>query len=265
MQIREKRTLSSCRELKEIITSFKRSSPRPLTNYVPNQMAHSQWANDGHTFIYEFDDAVFIVRDKGFMGDILFISDGSECIGPCMEAIHRDLRKPVVLERVIRENKDASLGSPDCILRRMSRTGLFEVPAEKSGRVEKAVPEDIPFLLEIFQSYFNPLTERIPDAAELRELIGKGGISVIRRKDGIGGMVIYERDTTNIHLRYWWVSPDSRNMGFGAALLREFFSAGQDCRRQFLWVFSDNSDAIAKYEHYGFSFDGIADEIYITK
>lgn len=265
MEIRDKRKLSSYQELKEALAMFKRTSVHTISNYVPNPSLHSGWANDGKTDIYYFDKGTFIVHDKGFMAETLFISSDTKCVMHCLTEIHKDVHKPVVLERVIRENKDEIIGLPDYVLRRMSRSGIFMAPREKPKRVEKASIEDIHLLSEILATYFNPLTERIPDDKELEELIAKEGISIIRMKEGIGGMIIYETDATNIHLRYWWVSPESRNMGLGSELLKDFFTKGLSCKRQFLWVFSDNKDAIAKYKHYGFTFDGIADEIYITQ
>lgn len=264
MEIREKRTLVSYDELKETLASFKRVSKTVFSNYVPSSH-HKDWADGATTQVYIFDSAVFIVHDKGFMAEVIFISSEKECVIPCMEIIHDDIQTPIVLERVMRENKDEYLARPNCVLRRMSRRSKNETPKSEIVRVEQATLEDIPELSKVFSLHFNPLTERIPDKMELGHLISAGGISIIRQNDGIRGFVVYEKDSANIHLRYWWVSPESRDMGYGAALLHKYFTAGQECIRQFLWVFSDNNNAIAKYEHYGFSFDGIADEIYIVK
>ena len=195
----------------------------------------------------------------------IFISKKVDDLTGCLEYIRKDLDKPVVVEHVFREGKDKQIGIPDRILRRMSRSGNFNESKQPSERVVKAVVSDIPEINYIFSKYFDPFTERIPDDDELNRLVRMDGISVIRDDGRIVGMVIYEKSISNNHLRYWWVSPHYRNKGVGADLLRDYFFSGYACRRQFLWVFSDNLNAIEKYLHYGFEFDGTADEIYVIK
>lgn len=265
MEIKEKRSLVSYDELKEIFSSFKRTFPEFLTNYVPNKSAHNQWIDNQAALLFRFDSAVFIVHNKNFMCEVVFMCTPKESFIPYIRMISKEINMPVVVERVVRENHNHSIGTPDYLLRRMSRVGEFNSPKTIPNRVIKANMEDLPDILKIFKIHFNPLTERIPDASELGSLIQNGGVTIIRRKGGIGGMVIYEKDINNIHLRYWWVDPLCRNLGMGSDLLSVFFTEGQNCKRQFLWVFSDNNNAIEKYEHYGFSFDGIADEIYVIK
>ncbi len=52
----------------------------------------------------------------------------------------------------------------------------------------------------------------------------------------------------------------------GADLLKDFFFIqAEGVSVNSFWVFSDNTNAIERYKHYGFSFDGLADEIYIVK
>lgn len=261
----KKKLLTSAEELKKIISEFKRTKKDSLTNYIPNSALHNKWAQSGNAVIYAFDDGVFITHDKGVMLETIFISDSRENITRCLEVINNDSGKNVVVERVFREGKDKQIGNPDYILRRMIRIENRDEIKSPSERVEKASVKDINGIREIFTEHFNPLTERIPDNEELERLIKMNGISVVRNSERIIGMIIYEKNPTSIHLRYWWVSPTQRNKGIGADLLRDYFLAGQNCKLQFLWVFSDNNDAISKYRHYGFDFDGIADEIYITQ
>lgn len=259
------KVLDSIEELKTLFGNFKHEHCPVVTNYVPTQNLFSKWISEGTAHVYEFDPAIFVTNDKGFMIEATFMSNDVSCISICTSIIRRLCEKPVVIERVIRENKDISVGHPSKILRRMSRSGSSDSFPAPSERVVKATSEDIPAIQNIFNVFFDQFTERIPDRDELQRLIENNGISLIFDKGTVAGMVVYEKTGINLHLRYWWVSPDHRNKGIGADLLRDYFENGRDCKRQFLWVFSDNTDAISKYRHYGFEFDGVADEIYIYK
>lgn len=259
------KVLDSTEELKTLFGNFKHEHSHVVTNYVPTQNLFSKWISEGTAHVYEFDPAIFVTNDKGFMIEAIFMTNDVSCISICSSIIRRLCEKPVVIERVIRENKDISVGHPSKILRRMSRSGSSDSFPAPSERVVKATSEDIPAIQNIFNVFFNQFTERIPDRDELQRLIENNGISLIFDKGTVAGMVVYEKTGINLHLRYWWVSPDHRNKGIGADLLRDYFENGRDCKRQFLWVFSDNTDAISKYRHYGFEFDGVADEIYIYK
>lgn len=265
MESIEKELLVSADELKRKIGDFKRQNRSAVTNYIPDPQLHTLWAESGAAYTYTFDGGILVTFDKGIMLETVFIANSCEDVRDWMRRVSIEWGRPVVVEHVVREGKDAIISSPDRILRRMSRCGVFEDLEKSSDRVEKATVKDIPVLKDILQNYFDPLTERLPDEEELEKLIHNRGISIIRDMNGIAGMVIYEKNPSSIHLRYWWVAPDQRGRGIGSALLRDFFYSGSECRRQFLWVFSDNSDAIDKYRHYGFEFDGVADYMYVIK
>lgn len=259
-----KQSLNSVEQLKKAIGDFKRLNRTVLTNYIPDQGMHTRMVERGGASVYTFEGGMVMTFDKCIMLEAIFISVLNKDVKEWLDEISAESGKPVVAEHVFREGKDITLPSPDHVLRRMSRIGAFETAEAPSGRVEKAKTKDIPAIRALFNDYFNPLTERIPDDGELERLIDNDGISIIRCKGGISGMVIYEKNASNIHLRYWWVSPEQRGRGIGADLLRDYFCSGIGCRRQFLWVFSNNTDAIEKYRHYGFEFDGVADNIYIA-
>ncbi len=259
-----KEQINSADQLKTLLGDFKRKERPPLSNYIPDPVKHTKYVEKGIASAYKFDTGVFVSFDLGHMLDIIYMSKSKESLMECLEAIRDEEQKPVVVEHVYREGRDELLGIPNKVLRRMSRVGEFEKPMPPRFAVQ-ATDEALPMLLDIFGQYFDPYTERIPDASELKRLIDMDGICVIKEKEDIIGMVVFEKSVGNLHLRYWWVSPSHRNNGIGADLLKAYFNAGYDCKRQFLWVFSDNTNAIEKYKHYGFEFDGTADEIYVMK
>ncbi|MDE7382172.1 MAG: GNAT family N-acetyltransferase [Muribaculaceae bacterium] len=199
------------------------------------------------------------------MLDVIFFASDVSKVDSILKEIQNNVKLPLVLEFVVRDDNVASIGSPDKTLRRMSRYSSAYKRRTENNRTVKATHEDITDLKYLFSSHFDPLSERIPDSEELNRLIDNDGIYIIRDEDKIIGMVVYERSGVNIHLRYWWVDSSYRNMRVGGELLEQYFKAGEDCKCQFLWVFKDNANAIDKYKHYGFEFDGVRDEIFIYK
>lgn len=259
-----KEQIKSSDQLKTIIGDFKRKARSVLSNYIPDPTTHTKFIESGKAFVYTFEPGVFISFDLGNMVVVTYMIKSKDDLMDCLEVIRNDTKKPVVVEHVFREVRDIPIGIPNKLLRRMSRVGVFEKPCSPRY-TEHASYKDIPKLLDIFSHYFDPYTERIPDVDELKRLIELDGICVIKEKEDIIGMVVYEKSFGNLHLRYWWVSSTYRNKGIGADLLKAYFNAGYECKRQFLWVFSDNTNAIEKYRHYGFEFDGTADEIYVIQ
>ncbi len=257
-----KEQINSVEQLKRTFSNFKRKEKTALSNYIPDPTKHTKYVENGITSAYKFDAGIFLTFDLGYMVDVIYMTKSKDSLMNCLEIIQEDAKKPLVVEHVFREGRDEQLGIPTKLLRRMSRVGVFEKPLP-SRFAEQATYEDIPELLDIFSQYFDPYTERIPDVEELKRLIGMDGIRIIREKEDIIGMVVFEKSVGNLHLRYWWVSSSHRNKGIGADLLKAYFNVGFDCKRQFLWVFSDNTNAIDKYRHYGFEFDGTADEIFV--
>lgn len=263
VRILEIKSLDSIEQLKKLVGDYKRQNKSAITNYIPDSALHTKWVTSGLASIYIFDGGYLVCFDNGTMLECLFMTVSEDKLKGWMREISIKTGRPVVVEHVVREGRDRTISDPAFKLRRMSRIGEFENLRKSSDRIEKAIEKDIQPIQDIFRDHFNPLTERIPDEAELRRLIHDKGISIVRNDGEIIGMVIYEKKQSSIHLRYWWVAPKQRGKGVGSELLHDYFCAGSECKRQFLWVFSDNSNAIDKYRHYGFEFDGVSDNIYI--
>ena len=243
------------------------------SNIFPLQPLFSKAISEGRLFYVDVDGNCFFLEDKGDHFNVFFASDRSVDLPAVLNSIHSEavLTKPLVLEHLIREGKDVSLGEPSAVLKRMART-VPEFPQIGSRaelpypfHIQKAEQRDVYDLQEIFSEFFNPLTERIPDEEELLSLISRKGVFWAVCNGKKAGFIIFEKEGANLHLRYWWIAPGFRGGGIGSGLMRKFFEAASGTRRQFLWVFSDNENAIKRYRHYGFDFDGTQDDIYVLK
>lgn len=247
-------------EFKSLVSQCKAAGKNKFSNYFPNPVLHSSWISDGSLSYIMLPEATFFLHDLGTYREIIFFSKNLSDFEVGLYAVRNLIQRPFSVE-IVGKNKIPFSKSPSAVLMRMTRTGAPLVKSSSSA-VRKANEDDIEAIHEIFSTFFHTVLERTPDKNRLHNLIVSDNISVYVMPDGeIAGIVVYEVSGISIHLRYWWVNPKHRNQGIGSALLSDFFEAGRKTQRQYLWVFSDNENAINRYRHYGFDFDGMTDDI----
>lgn len=259
-------------EIRDRISTLKGRVGTMVTNYFPNPSLHKKWIAESRLFVEDFPRCnIFIKKNDGFSE--LFYIAGNEAadLKPVIDFANRH-QTTAVIEVVANANKDGldlmPLGfAPTCRLIRMTHSGILTTYENSDvPEIIKANEADIPLLLDIFSKYFNALTERIPDFMELQGLMKSDGIWLRKNKDGqCIGFIIFEHQGVNLHLRYWWTLPSYRGDGVGSSLFRAYIKASATTKRQFLWVFDDNENAICRYRHYGFETDGMTDNIYVVK
>ncbi len=82
---------------------------------------------------------------------------------------------------------------------------------------------------------------------------------------GLAGILLHDTTGQSTTLRYWHVAGDRHGRGIGSRLMHAFLARCATSRRVTLWVIADNTAAIAKYHHYGFSEDGMIDDIMVRQ
>jgi len=147
-------------------------------------------------------------------------------------------------------------------LARMTRIG--SVSAERNlpeMAVHRAVHGEAAGVLAFLERLLDPLSEQIPELEDMECAADRGQILVAGNGNAIEGVLTFQTIGLSTTLRYWFVALGDRNRGIGAALMRSFLKQVVGSRRIVLWVFSDNADSIAKYEHYGFRRGNLVDRI----
>ncbi len=121
-------------------------------------------------------------------------------------------------------------------------------------------------ILKYFNEYFDPVCEQIPLVEEINRWIDNGQM-VIYSLDGISiqGFLIFEKIGQTAFLRYWFVHPEYRDKKVGSALIQFFFKECISTKRQIFWVIRSNTNAIKRYEHYGFKPESMVDDIFINR
>lgn len=131
--------------------------------------------------------------------------------------------------------------------------------------IDYAQPADAAMILAFLERQLDRFAEQIPTTAGIDARIAKKEILVVRRRSDLCALLIFSTTGLSSILRYWLVDAPYRDMGMGSCLIKTFFGLCRSCRRILLWVMNDNTDAIAKYEHYGFHFDGLMDRVMIQR
>lgn len=120
-------------------------------------------------------------------------------------------------------------------------------------------------VLAFLERLLDPLAEQIPELEDIESAADCGQVLVAANGDMVEGVLIFQTIGISTTLRYWFVEPRARNRRIGAVLMRSFLMQVAGSKRIVLWVFSDNADGIAKYEHYGFRRENLVDRIILKQ
>lgn len=149
---------------------------------------------------------------------------------------------------------------------RMARTNARS-PSDTMNdtQVVFAQKADLDDVANLFGQLLDPFVDQIPEKHDLELAIAEQQVLILRRDSALGGVLVFETNGATSHLRYWYVRDSLRDQGIGAQLLQRYFYLCQDSRRIILWVARGNAGAIAKYEHYGFRKEELADRIMVKR
>lgn len=105
--------------------------------------------------------------------------------------------------------------------------------------------------------------DQIPDRDEIEAALARRNILIARRGRSLAGVLFFEAKGLTSFLRYWYVAAEFHSQGLGARLMKTYLWLCRFRKRILLWVVSGNTEAIAKYEHYGFRRENLVDRVMI--
>ena len=262
-------------DLLEALERVRRAGAGPVTNWFAAPERIDYWIGRNALSLLQGERALVILRrDRGFHRvyhsavDLEALSAVLRCLSGEL-AVHGTLTadligRPLDLEPVAGVYRLSGFADHTCLLR-MIRMAAPEEVAEPEPDVAFAGPADVAAVMAFLDRLLDPFTDQIPDEDEIREAASRRNIILVRRGDSVGGLLLFETMGVTSHLRYWYVDDKALNQGIGARLIRQFFRLSSGSRRVILWVVGDNSDAIAKYRHYGFRPETLVDRIMIRR
>lgn len=260
--------------LREAIGRVGRGGPGFSVSFFASPAKIEAWCADGALAMLPCEDALLVLRRDGELLRVGHVAADppalSAALGRLVEAMPGQC---MVADLVGRPQEAAPIVQAyrrhgfvlHAQLLRMQRTGARPVAALGATDVELARAEDVPALRAFLQRWLDPLAEQIPGEGELREAVAAQAVHVVRDGDGLAGLLIQETTGQSAVLRYWHVAGDRHGHGIGSRLMHAFFARCASSRRVTLWVIAGNADAIARYHHYGFSADGMVDNIMVRQ
>jgi ribosomal protein S18 acetylase RimI-like enzyme len=253
----------------------RRAGTAPSTNWFATPDRIDQWIGRNGLSMLPGERALLILRrDHGFHR-VYHAAADLDSLSAVLRSASEELAahglltadligRPLDLEPITAIYRESGFADHNCLVR-MIRLAPPDAIADSEPDVEFAAPADAASISVFLNRLLDPYTDQIPDEDELREAAARRNLILIRNGPSVGGMLLFETTGLTSHLRYWYVDDSARNRGIGARLIRQFFRVCGGSKRLILWVVRDNSDAIAKYRHYGFQPETLVDRIMIRR
>lgn len=278
--------VGSFSELQELLSVWKKEKLK-YSNFFPNQTNNQKWIGEKALFVSEYTTSNgkigLLFHFRKAVCEVYYFATEPISFNNMMSdsklkaSLIKRCGMPLVVENIVKgTSRQSDTIVPQRVLVRLShRNKPGEAPKIECQDTKVVVLSEfdvdrLVLVKGILNKDFSPLTDRIPDLSELKELAKNGGVVGDFRRDENGnqwcaGFVVFELSGQSIHLRYWWVAKEVRGQRIGASLLSKFFEVGKNTLLQYLWVDITNENAIKRYNHYGFMPDGLQDKMYIIK
>lgn len=252
------------RQIRELRQGF-------VTNFYWDDNKHPYWIAEGSLVYEQSSNCVLMVRHSDGFDNLFYIATTFDALGEFFNKLQ--FIGTLVIDVVCKGEGTAeqetfiSLGFEKYQhLYRMSHVGsIVGSDWMQDPRVKYGEKTDVAFVYNAMQKNFDPLAEQLPSMKELEDYAERKQLLVIKEGDSLCGFLIFEIMGVTWYLRYWYTSPNYRNNGIGAGLMRTSLIYGIESKRQILWVIANNENAIKRYEHYGFKKENMNDLVMIKR
>ncbi|MBQ6038518.1 MAG: GNAT family N-acetyltransferase [Bacteroidaceae bacterium] len=263
--------VQSYEQIQEFIVRIRSLRSGFVTNFYWDEKRHPYWIGSGTFFFIEGEGCILLLHQNISFYNLYYIATSFESVSSQVNMLPVD--SDIIVDIVCRgdgikeRNAFHDMDFIDyCHLYRMSHVGqMAQEDWWEDANVKYASPKDITIIRKVFQDEFDPLCEQLPSDKEIQDFIERNQLFIIKENGNLCGFLISEQDGVTWYLRYWYTSPDYRNRGIGAKLLKTSLIHSIDSKRQIFWVISENENAIKRYEHYGFKRENMNDFVMIKK
>lgn len=268
--------VNSADQVFEAVGRVKANAPAFCTNFFPVQSKLERWIWNAELSLQVCDSAAFFLRRDRDFWRLYFCAARADALQSEIGTLSVLRSEPVVLDVLGKESALASWG--DCFapaglrpysrLQRMGRipapgSPIAEAPAEVS--VTAASTGDAVSILALLEDLFDQFADQLPELHEIEAAIGNQQVLTVKSNGSLAAALFFETQGLTSSIRFWAVSKQFQSRHFGAALMRTYFSLHHAVRRFNLWVAVDNQNAVQKYQHYGYSADGLLDLILVNE
>jgi ribosomal protein S18 acetylase RimI-like enzyme len=131
--------------------------------------------------------------------------------------------------------------------------------------IDRADAADCESLMELLNVSFDRFADQLPTFYEIQALVEKRQVLVFKNEKTLAAALVFETQGFTSTIRFWVVAEAFRAHGFGSGLIRHYFVSHPTVRRFILWVTAQNKNALQKYQHYGYSPDGLVDHVLVNE
>lgn len=260
----------SSKSLTEAVARVKRQNPEFTTSFFAPPGQTQAWIDRGLLHSATIGPSVLVFRPAGHFVRLYHVAESQSALSKALDYLN--YRLTWVADLVNSSENEAAAHCYEthgfmlyATLVRMSRIQNSYLSSLDSSYATFARSDDLAAVADFLSSVLDPYVDQIPDEQDLALAIQREELLIVRKRGGLDGVLLFEKSAAAAHLRYWYVAPSMKNQGIGAQLMAAFLNLCQSCRRIVLWVSSENSDALSKYQRYGFRREDLVDRIMVRK
>lgn len=259
--------IESIDELNSYFNDIRQKRKGVLSNLYINHFKYTLWIKKKELYFIKIGECYFIIRKSSAVNNLFYVTTDIENLQKSLKEFLSKISFQIMIDLVgdtrIEFLKQLFIDNGFTeyeYIYRMCRTG---VPNYKEPHVNVifATECDADNVYTMLCMNFNPLSEQIIEKEELDKFISEKSVLLYKQNNKICGFIIFELNGYTLYLRYWFVSPDFRNLHIGSKLLNAFMYYGRETKRQMFWVLANNDNAIKRYKHYGFKEEKMYDYV----
>lgn len=255
-------------------TYIKAYKKKSVTNFFLDETKVSKWIENGLFYTIEIGEVLFFVKKNNGFDSLFFIASSIEELQNSLPLLVCRFEDSIFVVDIIVKDENSEIRSvfeksffyEYTSLVRMSRmvsNSLLEF--EQIANLKDANVNQIDEIISLFDQYFDPMAEQLPNKVDLLAWVESGSLLVYEIDSKICGFIIYDLNGVTLYLRYWFVHPDYREKKIGSSLFNFFLYKGRNTKRQLFWVIKTNENAIKRYRHYGFNEEKMYNFVMINK
>jgi GNAT superfamily N-acetyltransferase len=271
------RAISSVDQVFAAMQQVKASATAFATNFYPVRSKLETWIEHETLNLVSANGAVFFLRKDRDFEHLYFCAADLAALERELAAQPQITSGRITLDLIGSEaatqpQVDAlqKLGfKPHSKLLRLSRAAQSGAAAPaasvpKNFLLTAADECDSAEILKLIETCFNPYADQLPALYEMQDAIADRQILAIKHDGKVAAALFFETQGLTSALRYWVVAEPYRSQKLGSALMQRYFKTQDSVVRFILWVSATNTDALAKYEHFGYKPDGLMDQVMTT-
>lgn len=270
--------VASVQELLQGVQKIKQIGDRFATNLFASPSVIQSWIDRSDLFMSSSKNCLLLVRhDRNFVR-LYYAAGSANALEGALENFESQSSNDVTITDLLGKDRELPNLVQPFIRQKFSNykqlIRMHNIPDDRFRSMYHDFPvedvlyaqkEDVPEISSFLEGELDPYAEQIPTGEEIAEACAGQNVLVVKKNRKICGILIFRRQAMSALLKYWFVSNEVRSQGIGSQLIKSMFEICKDVRRYLLWVFLDNQNAIQKYQHYGFTREGLVDQIMIRR